>query len=122
MFIQYNLIKIVSQSCMATSNIYYFFWYFCFVGIIVSDVKYTSSQPWPYPSALMLGCQAKASTEEIHLNEEELQDVRWFERELVEQALHNKSSELLLPPPETIAYQIIKHWVRESRCLKDSSL
>jgi len=70
----------------------------------------------------MLGCQAKATTEEIHLNEEELQDVRWFEREIVEQALRGESSELLLPPLETVARQIISHWVNETRCLKDSSL
>ena len=47
-------------------------------GVRVDEVRYHSSQPWPFPSSLMLGFTARASTHEVRLEDEELEDARWF--------------------------------------------
>ena len=49
-------------------------------GIIVGDVHYHSSQPWPFPGNIMLGFYAEGLTEEITIDPEELKDARWFSR------------------------------------------
>ena len=47
-------------------------------GIRVKNVRYHSSQPWPFPSSLMIGCLAEADTTDINMDDEEMTDVRWF--------------------------------------------
>src|SRR3712207_5267452 len=49
-------------------------------GIVVGDVRYHSSQPWPFPSSIMLGFHAEGLSEEITIDREELRDARWFSR------------------------------------------
>ena len=49
-------------------------------GVAVSNVRYHSSQPWPFPASLMLGFHADAESEEINFNPDELEDARWFTR------------------------------------------
>ncbi|MEQ3515549.1 NAD(+) diphosphatase [Pseudoalteromonas sp. BZB3] len=49
-------------------------------GIIADDAQYIASQPWPFPSSLMLGFIAKAKTTEISVEQDELQDAKWFSR------------------------------------------
>ena len=44
------------------------------------DVRYIASQPWPFPSSIMLGFRARAVTTDIHRDDEELEDCRWFSR------------------------------------------
>jgi len=90
-------------------------------GVTVSNVCYHSSQPWPFPGSLMIGCQATAQTEDIVVNEEEMDDVRWFDHVTVTRALKGMSEELILGPKQTIAHQLIKHWVENSTA-KSSSL
>ena len=94
------------------------------VGIEISHLKYFSSQSWPFPASLMLGFFGEAKTTEIHLNHAELQDARWFSREEIEQVLRRSEKSIIetgvtpnqhgfsiLPPPSSISYQLIKHWV-----------
>ena len=50
-------------------------------GIRVTDVNYYMTQPWPYPSSLMIGCTARATNEDIVVDHAELEDARWFDRE-----------------------------------------
>jgi len=50
-------------------------------GIAVRDVRYHSSQPWPFPANLMLGFFARTDTEELRLNDRELAEARWFHRD-----------------------------------------
>lgn len=47
-------------------------------GIVVGEVRYVSSQPWPFPSSLMIGLVGEARTTEIRIDEKELEDARWF--------------------------------------------
>lgn len=79
-------------------------------GIEVGEVTYHSSQPWPFPSSLMIGCHAKALSTEIERDEEEMSDVRWFTRDEVLHALRDENPDLKVPGPVAIAHHIIKAW------------
>ncbi len=79
-------------------------------GIMVRNVRYHSSQPWPFPSSLMIGCHADAATIDISMDEEEMADVRWFHREEVLLALTGESENLAIPAPIAIAHHLIKAW------------
>jgi NAD+ diphosphatase len=79
-------------------------------GIEVGEVLYRSSQPWPFPTSLMLGFHATYAGGEPVIGDGELEDVRWFDRdELVEIARDDK--EIQLPPPLAIARQLIDEWL-----------
>lgn len=82
-------------------------------GVKTTTVTYHSSQPWPYPSSLMIGCFAEAITEEITLEEKELADAQWFSKaETKEMLARAGTSETpRLAPPMAIAHQLAKHWV-----------
>ena len=79
-------------------------------GITVENIRYHSSQPWPFPSSLMIGCHADAVTTEIRMDKVEMADVSWFRREEVILALEGKSDILAVPGPIAIAYHLIKAW------------
>lgn len=79
-------------------------------GIDVGQVRYHSSQPWPFPSSLMIGCHGKALTTEIHMDDEEMTDVRWFDRDEVLSALKGEHVQLRVPAPIAIAHHLIKAW------------
>jgi NAD+ diphosphatase len=74
-------------------------------GANVVDVHYHSSQPWPFPSSLMLGFLATASgTDEIVLHDAELEDARWFTRAQI------AAGDVGLPPPQSISFRLIADW------------
>ena len=79
-------------------------------GIEVGEVRYHSSQPWPFPSSLMIGCHGRALTNEIYVDDEEMIDVRWFERGDVLLALEGRNPNLLVPQPIAIAHHLIRAW------------
>jgi NAD+ diphosphatase len=81
-------------------------------GIDVTDVSYTASQPWPFPSSLMIGCHARAVGEELKIDFTELDDARWFTRNEVRAALAGNSDAAFLPPPRfAIARTLLEHWL-----------
>ena len=77
-------------------------------NIRVGEVQYHSSQPWPFPSALMLGFIAEAESEDIHLNDGELEDARWFSRAEL------KSGDVGLPFRISIARRLVDHFINDS--------
>ncbi len=79
-------------------------------GIEVGEVRYHSSQPWPFPSSLMIGCHGRALSTNIHIDDEEMTDVRWFSRNAVLAALRNENPALRVPAPIAIAHHLIKAW------------
>ena len=79
-------------------------------GVRVKNVRYHSSQPWPFPCSLMIGCLADAATTTIRMDDEEMSDVRWFDRQEVLLALEEKSENLSVPGPIAIAHHLIKAW------------
>jgi NAD+ diphosphatase len=81
-------------------------------GIEVADVTYTASQPWPFPSSLMIGCTARALDNELTIDRNELEDARWFTREEVAAALAEEPlSAFQAPPPHAIARTLLEHWL-----------
>ena len=81
-------------------------------GIACGQVKYFRSQPWPFPSSLMIGCHVQALTHELVVDHNELEAARWFDREEVASMLARTHPEgLITPVPVAIAYHIIRHWV-----------
>jgi NAD+ diphosphatase len=83
-------------------------------GIICGRVSYFASQPWPFPTSLMIGCHAEALSREIVIDRVELDDARWFDREEVATMLLRRHPDgLSTPPTVAIAYHIIRAWVEE---------
>jgi len=77
-------------------------------GVIVERLEYQHSQPWLFPSSLMLGFAATAKGNEIKIDKNELEDARWFSRKEIKDNL--KKGLLRIPGKETIAYHLIKEW------------
>ncbi len=73
-------------------------------GVIIDEVEYHSSQPWPFPSSLMLGFIAHAATTEIQRIDMELEDARWFSREDI------ANGAVILPPVQAISFRLIENW------------
>ena len=81
-------------------------------GIDVADVSYVASQPWPFPSSLMIGCRARALSDALTIDTTELEDARWFTRHEVAQALSGDADAPFLPPPRTaIARTLLERWL-----------
>ena len=81
-------------------------------GIEVSDVIYIASQPWPFPSSLMIGCMARAVSPKLRIDTAELEDARWFTREEIAAALCAPDSAAFQPPPRfAIARTLLDHWL-----------
>ena len=74
-------------------------------GVRVADVRYRSSQPWPFPSSLMLGFSARWAGGEPVVRDGELEDVGWFTRQAI------VDGDVLLPPPTAIARRLIDEWL-----------
>jgi NAD+ diphosphatase len=78
-------------------------------GIVVGQVRYLGSQPWPMPRSLMLGFQATAKGgQRIEVDEEEIGEARWFSREELRAAID--AGELGVAPTSSIARRLIEYW------------
>jgi NAD+ diphosphatase len=88
-------------------------------GVEVGEIRYFSSQPWPFPSSLMLGFTAQAVSDAIRVDQDELENARWFTREEMRDML--KRGTLKLPFKLAISYHLIENWfdAGESGLLKD---
>lgn len=80
-------------------------------GIEVGPVQYHSSQPWPFPSQLMMGCHGIATSLDIQVDGQEMFDVRWFTRDEVQAALDRQHPSLRVPGALAIAHHLIRSWV-----------
>jgi NAD+ diphosphatase len=81
-------------------------------GITVRDVRYLASQPWPFPSSLMIGCSASAVGRELTIDRTELEDARWFSREAIAAALAGAADAAFQPPPRAaIARTLLERWL-----------
>ncbi len=86
-------------------------------GVRVGDVLYHSSQPWPFPSSLMIGCIGQAESEELNVDTREVEDAGWFTRDQVRAGVELGKSgppddgTFHLPFPASIAHQLAVWWV-----------
>ncbi len=85
-------------------------------GLKVGEVRYIFSQPWPFPSSLMIGCWADAKTTDINIDEKELEQAQWFSRDEVKEMLANCNdmSKTRIPGPLAIAHQLARVWIEEN--------
>jgi NAD+ diphosphatase len=85
-------------------------------NIQIGRVRYLASQPWPFPSSLMMGFLAEALSEEITIDPDEIGEARWFERDEVRAMVERSRSDdptpgvVTLPPPLAIGHQIARRW------------
>lgn len=80
-------------------------------GLEIKTVHYHSSQPWSFPSSLMLGYLAEANTDAINLEDQELEDAKWFSRQDIKEGL--RAGTLKLPSHVAISYRLIEAWFDE---------
>jgi len=81
-------------------------------GVVLDSVSYVASQPWPFPSSLMLGFSALAERGDPAPGDDELAEVAWFERAEIERAARGEGP-LILAPPYSIARRLIDAWLDE---------
>ncbi len=80
-------------------------------GVHVSNVTYFATQPWPFPSSLMIGCFAQAESREIRLDENELAEAFWLEKSKLRRLLAGERVDgLWVPPPIAIAHHLLKRF------------
>ena len=83
-------------------------------GVTVRDVTYVASQPWPFPSQLMIGCHAFTDDPELTIDTTELDEARWFTREELEAARAagpEGNDTLIFPRPFAIAHNLLTWWL-----------
>ncbi|MBT4490797.1 MAG: NAD(+) diphosphatase [Rhodospirillaceae bacterium] len=78
------------------------------VGVKTGAVMYRASQPWPFPSSLMMGFWARAVSTEIEVDGEEIGEAAWFTRQDIVRALERE--EIILPPEDSISRQLVEDW------------
>lgn len=80
-------------------------------SVKVGDVTYYATQPWPFPSSLMIGCFAKAISRDVKADGNEIAEVRWVERSVARELITGKQVDgIRVPPPIAIAHHLIKTW------------
>ncbi|MFQ5563241.1 MAG: NAD(+) diphosphatase [Parvularculaceae bacterium] len=84
------------------------------VGVRLTDVRYQFSQPWPFPSSLMMGFLADAESRDLTLDTDEIEESRWVSIDDVRALLAGEARHgIFLPPKFTIARQLIERWAGE---------
>lgn len=81
-------------------------------GIRVHDVRYVMSQPWPFPSSLMIACIGQAQDDALTLDETEIEDAFWCDADQVRAALAgDPDAPFLAPPQMAVAWHLLDHWL-----------
>jgi len=90
------------------------------VGLEVSNIKYISSQPWPFPASLMLGFSSETKQHDICLVDEELEHAQWLSAEEIKNQV--EQGELLMPYSVSISWHLVDLWYREQTGMSLKSL
>lgn len=77
-------------------------------GVVVGEVTYFGNQPWPLPSSLMLGFHGRALTEDIRLDDADVEEARWFTRDEMRRGAEDGS--LVLPGGVSISRSLVESW------------
>jgi len=81
-------------------------------GVWVRDVTYVASQPWPFPSQLMIGCHSHTDSDELTIDETEMAEVEFFTRAQVQAAMAGDGP-FVAPPPHAIAHHLMQWWIEQ---------
>ena len=87
-------------------------------GVRVRGVTYVASQPWPFPSQLMIGCHAYADSADLAIDANEIEEARWFTRDEVCEAMAagvrgEDGAAFIAPPPHAVAHHLLAWWLRQ---------
>jgi len=83
-------------------------------GVRATSVRYLASQPWPFPSSLMIACVAAVDSDAITLDRNELEDAKWVTRDDVRAALADDPDATFgAPPPYAIAHTLFALWAAD---------
>ena len=82
-------------------------------GVRARDVTYIASQPWPFPSQLMIGCHSYADDDALVIDETEMAEIIWFTRDEVASSLAGNGP-FRAPPPHAIASNLMKWWLEKT--------
>ena len=80
-------------------------------GIKIKNVKYITSQPWPFPASLMMGCTGEAQNRTLQIDKDELEDAIWVSKEEVFRALNGLDKSIFMARKGAIARYLIEKWV-----------
>ena len=80
-------------------------------GIKTKNPEYMFSQPWPYPSQLMMGIKLEAINEDVSIDPKELEEARWFTHQEVKAVFEKTGEAFKRPPRVTIAHQLLRSWL-----------
>ena len=82
-------------------------------GISVGNIRYHSSQPWPFPSSLMIGCHGAAESDEIEIDPNEIETARWVSREELAAAFDGSNPGLQPARRGSIANFLLRNWLAD---------
>ena len=85
-------------------------------GVRARNVTYVASQPWPFPSSLMIGCHCYTDDPTLVVDTNELEEARWFTRAEVVEAMAalaegREDGAFIAPPPFAVAHHLLKWWL-----------
>ncbi len=83
-------------------------------AVKIGAVGYLASQPWPFPSSLMIGCWGAALSEDITIDAKEIEDALWTTREEIMDAWANKTPTMVAARKGAIAHFLIKNWLSDT--------
>jgi NAD+ diphosphatase len=83
-------------------------------GIEVGDVEYLSSQPWPFPASLMMGCRGHATSDEIKIDPNEIEDALWVTREDMLETFAGNNSHIKPAREGSIAHFLLVNWLKDT--------
>ena len=81
------------------------------VGIKIKNAEYIFSQPWPWPSQLMIGMICEAESEDLNINTDEIEEAKWFKKDQVKAVYDNSGDHFLRLPKFTIAHHLLRNWI-----------
>ncbi len=85
-------------------------------GVKTGAVSYFATQPWPFPSSLMIGCFAQAESRAIHVDGNEIAEALWLDRKTARALLAGeRAADFWIPPPIAIAHHLIRRWAEQDR-------
>ncbi len=83
-------------------------------GVRVRDVSYVASQPWPFPSQLMIGCHSHTDDPTLTIDATEIEEARWFSRAEVAEAMEGgEDGAFIAPPQHAVAHHLLDWWLKQ---------